>query len=157
MDEQPSWQDVVDAVTDLGRIVTRQSATLDKLVDDARAGAARDRAGADVALLVDLLEVHRDAAACATTARAAKDRRAFAALAGQLERVIAGRGGALVSPAPDAPFDAATMEAADIVETEDPALDRTVASVRSPGLALSAVGRSVRPARVVVRQMSRGR
>ncbi|SHF75959.1 molecular chaperone GrpE [Jatrophihabitans endophyticus] len=149
---EPSLQDLADAVTDLGRVVARQGASLDRLVDDARAAAARERAGADVALLVDLAALHRDARACAETARAARDRTAFTAIATGLERLLAGRGGTLVTPSVDDAFDAATMEAAEVVATGDRRLDRTVDSVREPGLSLPATGRSVRPARVVVRR-----
>jgi molecular chaperone GrpE len=145
-------RDLADAVTDLGRIVARQGAAIDRLVDDARAAAARDRAGADVALLVDLLALHRDAARCSATARSARERAAFDAVAHGLERLLAGRGGTLVTPAPGTEFDAATMEAAELVPTPDAADDRTVATVVEPGLVLTGLGRSVRPARVVVRR-----
>lgn len=152
MDEDPTLRELADAVTDLGRIVTRQGASLDRLVDDARAAAARDRAGADVALLVDLFALYRDATACAATSRNARDRKAFTAIAANLERLIVGRGGALVVPGVGERFDAATMEAAEVVTTEDASHDRTVDSVREAGLLLSGPGRSLRPARVVVRR-----
>lgn len=150
---EPSLQDLADAVTDLGRIVARQGASLDRLLDDGRAAAARARAGADLPLLVDLLALHRDAAACAATARSRRERDAFGAVAGGLERLITGRGGQLVTPADGTAFDAATMDAVEVEPTDDPAADRTVAAVLEPGLWLTEAGRSARPARVVVRRL----
>lgn len=150
---EPSPQDLADAITDVGRIVARQGASLDRLVDDSRAAAARARAGADVPLLVDLLALHRDASACAATARSRRERDAFGAIAGGLERLINGRGGQLVVPAEGAAFDAASMDAVEVEATDDEAADRTVAAVLEPGLWLGEAGRSVRPARVVVRRL----
>ncbi|GAA4807078.1 hypothetical protein ACFQ0K_01825 [Nocardioides caeni] len=152
----PSLQDLVDAVSDLGRIVSRQGATLDRLVDDSRAAAARARAGADVPLLVDLLALHRDASACAASARSRREREAFTAMAGGLQRLVEGRGGRLVMPVDGDAFDALTMEAAEIEDTDVADHDRTVARVLEPGLVLTEVGRSVRPARVVVRRLTAG-
>lgn len=150
---EPSLQDLADAVTDLGRIVARQGASLDRLLDDSRAAAARARAGADLPLLVELVALHRDATACAATARSRRERDAFGAVAGGLERLITGRGGRLVVPAEGAAFDAATMDAVEVEPTGDPAADRTVAAVLEPGLWLTEAGRSARPARVVVRRL----
>ncbi len=75
--------------------------------------------------------------------------RILARQAGTVERLLVGRGGTVVTPAVGAAFDAALMEAADVVATEDEAEDRTVAEVLAPGLSVPA--RNVRPARVVVR------
>lgn len=150
---EPSLQDLADAVTDLGRIVARQGASLDRLLDDSRAATARARAGADLPLLVDLLALHRDTTACAATARSRRERDAFGAVASGLERLITGRGGQLVVPAAEAAFDAATMDAVAVEPTDDPAADRTVAAVLEPGLWLTEAGRSARPARVVVRRL----
>lgn len=150
---EPSAQDLADAITDVGRIVARQGASLDRLVDDSRAAAARARAGADVPLLVDLLALHRDATTCAATARSRRERDAFDAIAGGLERLINGRGGQLVVPLEGAAFDAASMDAVEVEQTDDEAADRTVAAVLEPGLWLGEAGRSVRPARVVVRRL----
>lgn len=147
---EPSLQDLADAVVDVGRLVARQAASIDQLVDDSRAAAARARAGADVPLLVDLLALHRDASSCAATARSRREREAFGAVAGGIERLIEGRGGRLVVPAEGAPFDAVSMEAAEVVATQVAEQDRTVASVLEPGLVLTEAGRSVRPARVAV-------
>jgi molecular chaperone GrpE len=138
---EPSLQDVADRIDDVARLVTRQGVTLGVLAD-ARAG------GPDVPLLVDLLALYGDASRCASTARSRRERSAFEAIAAGLERLVAGRGGAMVSPAPGEPFTGATMEAAETVPTDDPALDRTVAAVLEPGLLVA--GRSVRPARVAV-------
>ena len=138
----PSLQDIADKVDDLSRLVTRQSTALARLVD----GGAPTRA--DVPLLVELHALRSDALACAATTRARKERTAFEAIAAGLERLLAGRGGTLVSPRPGAAFSAAVMEAAEVVATNDAALDRTVAALLEPGLEVD--GRSVRPARVVV-------
>lgn len=151
---EPSLQDLADAVSDLGRIVARQGASLDRLADDSRASTARSRSGADLPLLVDLFALHRDATACAATARSQRERRAFGALMAGLERLILGRGATLVTPPIGTPFDAMTMEAAEIVATDDPTVDRSVESVLEPGLLVTDSGRSVRPARVVVRRIS---
>jgi molecular chaperone GrpE len=127
---------------DLTRLVRRQGATLGELAD------AKAAAGPDVPLLVELHALRRDALACADTARSRRERAAFTAMAGSLERLLVGRGGEIVAPAPGEAFSAATMEAAEIVPTDDSALDRTVAALLEPGL--RAGGRSVRPARVAV-------
>ncbi len=137
----PSLQDIADRIDDVARLVTRQGATLGALAD-VRA------AGPDVPLLVDLLALLTDARRCAATARSRRERAGFSALAAGLERVLLGRGGTVVAPAVGEPFTGATMEAAETVPTDDPALDRRVAAVLEPGLLVA--GRSVRPARVAV-------
>jgi molecular chaperone GrpE len=141
----PSQQDLrtlADKIDDLSRLVTRQSAALARLAD------AGTRAGPDVPLLVELHALRADALTCAATTRTRKERSAFEAIAAGLERLLAGRGGTLVSPRPGHAFSAATMEAAEVVATDDAALDRTVAALLEPGLEVD--GRSVRPARVAV-------
>ncbi|GAA5128640.1 nucleotide exchange factor GrpE [Pseudonocardia adelaidensis] len=135
-------QELVDKIDDLSRIVTRQSAALARLAEGG------SRAAPDVPLLVELHALRSDAVACAAATRARKERSAFEAIAAGLERLLAGRGGALVSPRPGHPFSAAMMEAAEVVATDDAALDRTVAELLEPGLEVD--GRSVRPARVRV-------
>ena len=149
---EPTARDLADRIDDLGRVLSRQARTIGEMADEARARAARERVGADLPLLADLLALHADAAACAATARSRRERDAFAAMAAGLERLIAGRGGALVAPAPGEDFDAAQMDAVEVVATDDPALDRTVEALRAPGLRLADGGRSVRPAAVVVRR-----
>lgn len=149
---EPTLQDLLDQVSDLGRIVARQGASLDRLVDDSRAAAARARSGADVPLLLDLLALYSAALTCASTARSRRERAAFEAMATGLERLLAGRGAVLVMPSPGAAFDAACMEAAEVVATDDEQLDRTVDTLLEPGLSLAEAGRSVRAARVVVRR-----
>jgi molecular chaperone GrpE len=124
----PSLQDLSDKVDDLSRLVTRQSAALARLVEGGT------RAGPDVPLLVELHALRTDALACAATTRTRKERAAFEAIAAGLERLLAGRGGTLVSPRPGHPFSAATMEAAEVLTTDDAALDRTVAALLEPGL-----------------------
>jgi molecular chaperone GrpE len=137
-----SLQDLADKVDDLARVVFRQAATLERLAD----GAARP--GPDVPLLVELHALRAEALACAAAGRTRKDRSAFGAIAAGLERLLAGRGGTLVTPRPGHAFSAATMAAAEDVATDDAALDRTVATLLEPGLEVE--GRSVRPARVAV-------
>ncbi|HWJ10810.1 MAG TPA: hypothetical protein VNS46_15635 [Nocardioides sp.] len=153
---EPTLQDLADAVVDMGRLLARQAASLDQLLDDGRAAAARARAGADVPLLVDLLALHRDASSCAATARSRREREAFTAVAGGIERLIEGRGGRLVAPAEGVPFDAASMEAVEVVPTALAEQDRTVATLLEPGLLLVELGRSVRPARVAVHRHAGG-
>lgn len=150
---EPSLTDLVDAVTDLGRIVARQGAGLDRLLDDSRATAARSRAGADLPLLVDLLALHRQATTCAATARTKRERDAFDAFASGIERLLNGRGARLVSPAAGTAFDASSMDAVEVEPTSDPGADRTVAAVLEPGLWLEEPARTARPARVVVRKL----
>lgn len=149
-DHDLSLRDLADRIADLTRVVTRQAGTIDELLEDNRARAARDRAGADAPLLVDLLGLRSDAAACAATARTRRERSAFSALAAGLDRLIAGRGGQVVEPTPGTAFDAAQMDAVEVAKTDDRALDRTVADVVEPGLRLTDSGRCLRPARVVV-------
>jgi molecular chaperone GrpE len=135
-------QELVDKIDELSRLVTRQSLTLARLAESGT------RPGPDVPLLVELHSLRCDALASAAATRTRKERSAFEAIAARLERLLAGRGGVLVSPRPGHAFSAATMEAADVVATDDAALDRTVAALLEPGLDVD--GRSVRPARVAV-------
>jgi len=135
-------QDVADRVDDMARALARQAVTLGALTD------ARDAAGPDVSLLVELHALRVDALACAATARTHRERDAFTAMAAGLERLLVGRGGTAVAPAVGAAFDARTMEAAEISPTADPAEDRTVAALLEPGLSVGP--RSIRPARVAV-------
>ena len=86
--------------------------------------------------------------AAAAVTRSARERGAFEAIAGGLERLLAGRGGVLVVPRPGHPFSSATMEAAEEVSCTDASLDRTVAALIAPGL--EAEGRTLRPAKVAV-------
>jgi molecular chaperone GrpE len=148
-DDHP-YADLAERLDDLTRALTRQAATLDRMADEARAREAKERAGADLPLLVDLLALHGDAAACAATARTRRERDAFTAVAAGLARLIAGRGGELVVPAAGAEFDPASMDATEVRPTDDAGLDRLVAAVLAPGLRLTALGRTVRPARVAV-------
>jgi molecular chaperone GrpE len=135
--------DIADKVDDVARLLTRQGVTLGALAD-ARVADARP----DLPLLVELHALRVDALRCAGTARSRRERTAFEALAAGLERLLAGRGGTPVSPAVGEAFSGSTMEAAEVLATADPELDRTVARLLEPGLL--AGGRSVRPARVAV-------
>ncbi|WP_433760011.1 nucleotide exchange factor GrpE [Nocardia sp. CA-135398] len=141
---------LAERIEDLTRVIARQATTIERLADEAKARDRRDRAGADLPLVLELFALHTDSAACATTAESPRERAAFEAIATRIERLIVGRGGTLVIPQPGDAFDSFTMEAADVTKTDDPALDRTVASVVQTGLTAS--GRSVRPAGVVVRR-----
>lgn len=144
----PSLQEIADKVDDVARLVQRQSTTIGMIADARSTNGSTD---ADLPLLVELHALRCDALACAATARSQRERAAFTALAGGLERLIVGRGGTVVAPVPGAEFSGATMEAAEIVPTDDPAADRTVATVLEEGLQVGA--RSVRPARVAVRRV----
>lgn len=135
--------DIADKVDDVARVLTRQGATLQRIAEPA-AGSG----GPDTPLLVELHALLLDALTCAETARSRRERSAFEAIGAGLERLLAGRGGAVVAPGVGEPFSAATMEATEVVATDDPAADRTIAAVLTPGLL--AAGRSVRPARVAV-------
>jgi molecular chaperone GrpE len=135
-------QDVADRVDDVARALANQAATLAAL------GQVRAEPVPDVPLLVELHALRVDALACAGTAGSERERDAFTAMAAGLARLIVGRGGTLVAPDPDTPFDARTMEAAQVAPTDDAAADRTVAALLEPGLSVGP--RSVRPARVVV-------
>jgi molecular chaperone GrpE len=138
-------QEISDKVDDVARALARQAAVLAALSD------APAAAGPDVALLVDLHALRGDALACAATARSARERGAFTALAAGLERLLVGRGGTVVAPAAGEAFDGRTMEAAEVAATDDPAADRTVAALLAAGLAVE--GRCVRPARVAVHRV----
>ena len=135
-------QDVADRVDDVARALARQAVTLGALSD------ARDAAGPDVSLLVDLHALRVDALACAATARTHRERDAFTAMAAGLERLLVARGGTAVAPAVGAAFDGRTMEAAQVTPTADAASDRTVAALLEPGLSVGS--RSIRRARVAV-------
>lgn len=138
---------IAEQVTDLARVLARQAQSLERLADADRQRAAAASAGADVSLLVDLHALYIDAATCVATAATEADRTAFAALRDSLERIILGRGGAIVAPGVGAEFDARSMEA---IETRagDSASDRTIAEVVRPGLRVG--DRVARPALVVV-------
>lgn len=150
MAEDDTPAEIKDRLDDLARALKRQSTTIDRLAEDARAREAKDKVGADVPLLVDLFALHCDATACAGTASTEQERAAFGAIAAGIERLIAGRGGAVLIPAQGSEFDPATMEAAEIRAVDDVAQDRSVAAVLTPGLRLTAIGRTPRPARVAV-------
>ncbi|MBS4101381.1 nucleotide exchange factor GrpE [Tsukamurella paurometabola] len=140
---------LAERVEDLARILARQAGTVERLADAERARAARDRAGADLPLVVELFALLGEVTACADTAESERERAAFAAVASRVERLLVGRGGTVVAPGVGDAFDPAVMEAADVVPTDDEEADRTVAEVLAPGLGVPA--RNVRPARVVVR------
>ncbi|MFE9322702.1 hypothetical protein ACIHDR_21870 [Nocardia sp. NPDC052278] len=150
LESTDSLAHLAECIDDLTRVAARQATTIDRLADEAKARDRRDRAGADLPLILELFALHTDTAACAATAESPRERTAFEAVATRIERLIVGRGGTLVTPRPDDAFDSRTMEAADVAKTNDPALDRTVESVVQTGLTVS--GRSVRPAGVVVRR-----
>lgn len=141
---------LVERVEDLSRVIARQAATIERLADEAKARDRRDRAGADLPLVVELFALHTDTAACATTAESPRERTAFEAIADRIERLIVARNGTLITPRPNDAFDSLTMEAADVAKTDDPDSDRTIESLVQTGLTVS--GRSVRPASVVVRR-----
>lgn len=131
-------QDVADKVDDVARVLARQAA----------APATAPEQGPDVPLLVDLHALRADALACAATARSRRERDAFGALAGGLERLLTGRGGRVLAPVVGEEFDGRTMEAVEVLDAPDAAADRTVAAVLEPGLAVGP--RCVRPSRVAV-------
>ncbi|WP_327144940.1 nucleotide exchange factor GrpE [Nocardia sp. NBC_01327] len=145
-----STRPLAERIDDLTRVIARQAATLQRLTDDAKARAQRERLGADLPLVVELFALYSDARALAGTAGSGTERTAFDTFAARVERLLIGRGGQIVSPAPGSAFDALTMEAADITATADPAADRTVDAVVEAGLTVA--DRSVRAARVVVRR-----
>lgn len=140
---------LAERVEDLARILARQAGTVERLADAERAREARDRAGADLPLVVELFALLGEVTACADTAESERERAAFAAVAARVERLLVGRGGTVVTPGAGEPFDPAVMEAADVTATANEDEDRTVAEVLAPGLSVPA--RNVRPARVVVR------
>lgn len=141
---------ILERLDDLTRALKRQATGIDRLADDARAREAKERVGADVPLLTDLFALYSDANACALTAETARERTAFEAIATSLERLLVGRGGEPVVPAPGTEFDPATMDAAEVRSTDLASQDRLVAAVLTPGLRVTTVGRTVRPARVAV-------
>ncbi|MFI9510149.1 nucleotide exchange factor GrpE [Nocardia sp. NPDC052566] len=143
-------EQLAERVEDLTRVIARQAATIERLADEAKATARQAKAGADLPLVVELFALYSDTVACAKTAESAREREAFTAVTARVERLITGRGGTIVTPSPNTPFDSLTMEAAEVTSTPDPAADRTIAETLQPGLTVA--GRSVRPARVVVRR-----
>jgi molecular chaperone GrpE len=140
---EPTLGDIADKVDDVARLLARQASTLGAIAD-----ARTNGSGPDVPLLVELHALRVDALRCAATARSRRERTAFEAVAGGLERLLTGRGGSVVAPLAGEPFSGSSMEAVEVVATEDAGLDRTVATLLEPGLL--AGGRSVRPARVAV-------
>ncbi|MGV9410791.1 nucleotide exchange factor GrpE [Nocardia sp. NPDC003693] len=149
---EPAVASINERVEDLARVIARQAGTIERLADDAKARAQRERAGADVPLLVELFALHGDARTCAATAQSDTERAAFDAFAARVERLVAGRGGRIVEPAPGTAFDALTMEAMDVTAAVTATEDRTVAAVIEPGLAVAE--RLLRTAKVVVRRFT---
>lgn len=147
---EPAVDRITERIDDLARVIARQAATIERLADDAKARAQRERAGADVPLVVELFALHGDAQTYVSTAQSEAERAAFEAFAARVERLLTGRGGRIVDPKPGEAFDALTMEAMDVAATQDPAEDRTIAAVVQPGLA--AADRLLRTAKVVVRR-----
>lgn len=143
---EPTLSDLADRIDDLVRVVSRQAATLGELGGAAGSAAQSDRPQPDLPLLVELHALRADAMACAGTARTRREAAAFTAIAAGLERLLAGRGGRLVAPGRGEAFSGTAMEAVEVVPTDDPARDRTVADLLVAGLAVGE--RSVRPARV---------
>jgi molecular chaperone GrpE len=135
--------DIADKVDDVARLLSRQSATLGAIADSRAADS-----GPDLPLLVELHALRVDALRCASTARSRRERGAFEAIAGGLERLLTGRGGTVVTPQVGEPFSGTSMEAVQVLAAAEPQLDRTVAELLEPGLQVG--GRSVRPARVAV-------
>ncbi|MFI1917177.1 nucleotide exchange factor GrpE [Nocardia sp. NPDC020380] len=144
---------ITERIDDLARVVARQAATIERLADESRARARIEQAEADAPLIRDLFALHGLAQTFSTTTESDPDRQGFEALARRVERMLAERGGQLVTPFRGAAFDALTMEAAELTDTDDPAADRTVESVIQPGLTIGE--RSIRPAKVVVRRYRR--
>ncbi|WP_214406896.1 nucleotide exchange factor GrpE [Pseudonocardia lacus] len=140
---EPTLGDIADKVDDVARLLARQASTLGAIADARASGS-----GPDVPLLVELHALRVDALRCAATARSRRERAGFEAVAGGLERLLTGRGGSVVAPRVGEPFSGSSMEAAEVVPTEEADRDRTVAELLEPGLL--AGGRSVRPARVAV-------
>ncbi|MEU0544185.1 nucleotide exchange factor GrpE [Nocardia sp. NPDC005978] len=147
---EPAVASINERVDDLARVIARQAGTIERLADDAKARDRRERAGADVPLLVELFALHGDARTCAATAESDTERAAFDAFAARVERLVAGRGGRIVEPASGTAFDALTMEAMDVTAAVTATEDRTVAAVIEPGLAVA--DRLLRTAKVVVRR-----
>ncbi|WP_405491963.1 nucleotide exchange factor GrpE [Nocardia sp. NBC_00511] len=141
---------ITERIDDLARVVARQAATLERLADEAKSKTRDERADSDAPLMRDLFALHGLAQTFASTSNSEPDLQGFAAMARRVERMLVERGGQLVTPFRGTDFDPATMEAAELADTDDPASDRTVESVIQPGLTIG--DRSIRPAKVVVRR-----
>lgn len=73
---------VLERVDDLARVIARQAGTIERLVDEAKARAQRERAGADLPLVVELFALYGDARTLADTAGSETERAAFETFAG---------------------------------------------------------------------------
>ncbi|MFW0797128.1 nucleotide exchange factor GrpE [Gordonia sp. CPCC 205515] len=145
-DLQEHLDRLAEQVQDLTRVVARQAKALDILVasDSARSGQRTD-----TALLVDLFALFTDADTCARSAASDRETTAFTALRDGLERLIAGRDGAVIVPRAGDEFDVSVMEAGDTrPAVGNQEIAGTVVEVIRPGLVVA--GRSVRPALVTV-------
>jgi molecular chaperone GrpE len=140
---EPTLTELADKLDDLARLLTRQTGVLGALTE-----RGADTARPDLPLLVELHALHTGAVQCAASARTRRERAAFTAMGAGLERLLAGRGGRVVAPAAGDAFSAVSMEAAEVIDADDPDQDRRVARLLEPGLDVA--GRSVRPARVAV-------
>lgn len=140
---EPTLADLADKIDDVTRMLSRQAVTLGSLAD-----AAGRADGPDLPLLVELHALRNDVLGLAVAARTRRERDGFHAVANGLERLLAGRGGQVESPAVGDPFSASSMEVVEVVDIDDPGRDRTVAALHAAGLRVG--GRSVRPARVGV-------
>ncbi|MTE13404.1 nucleotide exchange factor GrpE [Nocardia sp. CT2-14] len=144
---------ITERIDDLARVIARQAATIERLADAAKLKIQDERAEADAPLIRDLFALHGLAQTFASTSNSEPDRQGFEAMSRRVERMLAERGGELVTPFRGTAFDPETMEAAELTATDDPTADRTVESVIQPGLSIG--DRSIRPAKVVVRRYRR--
>ncbi len=144
---------ITERIDDLARVIARQAATIERLADASKLKTREERAEADAPLIRDLFALHGLAQAFASTTESEPDRQGFETISRRVERMLAERGGELVTPFRGTDFDPETMEAAELTGTDDPAMDRTVESVIQPGLTIG--DRSIRPAKVVVRRYRR--
>ena len=148
----PTLLDLGDRIDDLEIALARQSGMLGRLVDDAAERSRSERSGGDVPLLLDLFVLRSTVRTLAETARSKRERAAFDTVVERLGILLTARGGEIVAPRFEDRFDPASMEAAEVVDTAEPALDHTIAAVAREGLRVGA--RLVRPARVVVRRLA---
>lgn len=153
VDPATPFDRITERIDDLARVIARQAATIERLADAAKLKDREERAEADAPLLRDLFALHGLAQTFVSTSNSEPDRQGFEAINRRVERMLAERGGELVTPFRGTAFDPETMEAAEVAGTDDPEADKTVESVIQPGLTIG--DRSIRPAKVVVRRYRR--
>nr|WP_246597976.1 hypothetical protein [Nocardia tengchongensis] len=98
VDPATPFDRITERIDDLARVIARQAATIERLADAAKLKDREERAEADAPLLRDLFALHGLAQTFVSTSNSEPDRQGFEAINRRVERMLAERGGELVTP-----------------------------------------------------------